>query len=260
MVENIEDLVMKIKFVQEHWDYRLISVADIIRNKRGILNLSGGAVVGLEQSRRAKRLANQRIIEEYFVKIGLEGWEVVGQLDSESLPYNGMILVKKRVPIVEDKEPEVTVTDPDYSEEVKNGLYRQFERETQKNAVWNGKETKVLGQMIVHDPPKKFRRGANGVYDIPRDIIKSIPGLNLVEMYRIRAWGWCCGSGGGVKEAYPDFAIWTARERLKEAKVVGAEAIVSACPSCNQIFKDAIKENGEKIKALDIIELVQKSI
>lgn len=125
---------------------------------------------------------------------------------------------------------------------------------------WNGKETKVLGQMIIHDPPKKFRRGANGVYDIPRDILKSIPGLNFVEMYRIRAWGWCCGAGGGVKEAYPDFAVWTAKERIREAKAVGAEAIVSACPSCKQIFNDAIKEMGDKIKAIDIIELVQKSV
>jgi Fe-S oxidoreductase len=125
---------------------------------------------------------------------------------------------------------------------------------------WKGKEVKVLGQMIVHDPPKKFRRGANGVYDIPRDILKRIPGLKLVEMPRIRDYAWCCGSGGGVKEAYPDFAIWTAAERIREAHSVGAKAIVSACPSCIRNFRDAIKENGEKIEVLDVIELVQESI
>jgi len=125
---------------------------------------------------------------------------------------------------------------------------------------WAGKETKVMGQLIVHDPPKKFRRGANGVYDIPREILKSIPGLKLVEMYRIRASAWCCGSGGGVKEAYPDFAIWTAAERIKEARAVGAEAIVSACPWCKQNFRDAIKETGEKIKVFDVMELVKESI
>jgi Fe-S oxidoreductase len=125
---------------------------------------------------------------------------------------------------------------------------------------WEGKETKVLGQLIVHDPPKKFRRGANGVYDIPRDILKSIPGLKLMEMYRIRASAWCCGSGGGVKETYPDFAIWTATERIKEAKAVGAEAIASACPWCTKNFGDAIKETGEKIKIFDVVELVQESI
>jgi Fe-S oxidoreductase len=125
---------------------------------------------------------------------------------------------------------------------------------------WKGKETKVLGQLIVHDPPKKFRRGAQGVYDIPRDILKSIPGLKVVEMYRMRASSWCCGSGGGVKEAYPDFAIWTAAERIREAKAVGAEAIVSACPWCRKNFGDAIKEAGEKIKVFDVMDLVQESI
>ena len=83
---------------------------------------------------------------------------------------------------------------------------------------WNGKEVKVLNQVIVHDPPKKYRRGRNGVYDTPREVLKSIPGLNLVEMYRIRESAWCCGSGGGVKDAYPEFATWTGNERLKEAR------------------------------------------
>ena len=125
---------------------------------------------------------------------------------------------------------------------------------------WKGKEVKVLGQMIVHDPPKKYRRGANGVYDIPRDILRSIPGLKLVEMYRIRESAWCCGAGGGVKDAYPDFAIWTGTERLKEAKAVGAKAIVSTCPWCTRNFMDTVKETAEKIEVYDIIELVQKAI
>ena len=125
---------------------------------------------------------------------------------------------------------------------------------------WKGKEVKVLGQMIVHDPPKKYRRGANGVYDIPREILKSIPGLELIEMYRIRESAWCCGSGGGVKDAHPDFAIWTASERLKEAKAVNAKAIVSACPWCTRNFTDAAHEGDENIGVYDILDLVQKAI
>ena len=125
---------------------------------------------------------------------------------------------------------------------------------------WKGREVKVLGQMIVHDPPKKFRRGGNGVYDAPRNIIKNIPGLKLSEMPRIRDYAWCCGAGGGVKEAYPDFAIWTAGERLKEVASVKAEALITACPTCKRNFKGAIHETGIKLKVLDLVELVQNSM
>ena len=114
--------------------------------------------------------------------------------------------------------------------------------------------------MIVHDPPKQYRRGANGVYEIPRNILKSIPGLKLVEMYRIKEYAWCCGAGGGVIDAYPEFALWTGAERLREAGAVGAEAIVSACPWCQRNFLDAARETDNDIKVYDLIELVEKAI
>ena len=125
---------------------------------------------------------------------------------------------------------------------------------------WEGKEKKVLGQLVLQDPPKTWRRGENGVYEPPRDILKSIPGIKLVEMPRIKEYAWCCGSGGGVKEAYPDFATWTAGERIDEAKSTGAEAIVTACPWCERNFIDTISERGEKMKVYDIIELLQEAI
>jgi Fe-S oxidoreductase len=128
---------------------------------------------------------------------------------------------------------------------------------------WEGKETKLtegLVGLIIHDPPKEFRKGAKGVYDIPREIIKSVPGINLVEMERIREYAWCCGAGGGVLEAYPDFATWTAVERINEARSTGAEALVTACGWCERNFNDEIGEKGESIKILDIVELLQLAI
>lgn len=124
---------------------------------------------------------------------------------------------------------------------------------------WEGEEIKVLGQMICHEPPKKFRRGADGVYDIPREILKKIPGVNLVEMSRIRESAWCCGAGGGVKEAHPDFAIWTAAERLREATATGAKALVTACGWCRRNFLDAMEAGAGPIEVYDIIELVRKA-
>jgi Fe-S oxidoreductase len=99
-----------------------------------------------------------------------------------------------------------------------------------------------------------------GVYEPPREVLKSIPGLELVEMERIKEYAWCCGAGGGVKEAYPDFSEWTARERIEEAKATGAEAIVSACPWCERNFTDTINANRETMKVYDIVELVQQAM
>jgi Fe-S oxidoreductase len=128
---------------------------------------------------------------------------------------------------------------------------------------WEGKETKLtegLVGLVIQEPPKQFRKGAHGVYDIPRNIIKSVPGIDLVEMGRIREYAWCCGSGGGVKEAYPEFATWTANERLKEAQSTGAEAIITACGWCTRNFRDAMEEHGTNMKVMDIIELLQQAI
>ena len=125
---------------------------------------------------------------------------------------------------------------------------------------WHGVEKKIRGQIIVHEPPKPIMRGANGIYETPREVLKCIPGLELVEMERIKEFSWCCGAGGGVNEAYPDFSLWTAGERIEEAKATGAEAIVSACPWCERNFMDVVKGNGEKMKVRDILELIQEAI
>jgi len=125
---------------------------------------------------------------------------------------------------------------------------------------WEGEEKKVFSQMFIYDPPKPWRKGTNGVYEPPRDVIRSIPGVELVEMERIKEYAWCCGAGGGVIDAYPEFAQWTANERIEEAKTTGAEALVTACPWCKRNFVDVINASGERLKVLDIIELVEQAI
>jgi len=123
---------------------------------------------------------------------------------------------------------------------------------------WEGKKVPV--DRFVFDPPKVYRRGTNGVYEPPRDVLKSIPGIKLTEMTRIKEYSWCCGAGGGVNESNPEFAKWTAQERIEEAVSTGAEAIVTACPWCEKTFSEAIKESGSSLKVYDIVELVEKAI
>jgi Fe-S oxidoreductase len=122
---------------------------------------------------------------------------------------------------------------------------------------WEGKE--IPGHIRLFDPPKEYRRGTHGVYEPPRDVLKSIRGLELVEMDRIKEYAWCCGAGGGVKETNPEFALWTARERIAEAESTGAEAIVTACPGCEQNLNDAAREIGSRLKVYDLVELLEKA-
>jgi len=133
-------------------------------------------------------------------------------------------------------------------------------RQGEPYVPWKGKEKKIRGQIVVYEPRKPRYNGAWGVYEPPRNVLRAIPGLELVEMERIREYAWCCGAGGGVKNAYPAFSSWTARERIEEAESTGAEAIVSACPWCESSFIDAVKENGIEMKVYDVIELVQQAL
>ena len=125
---------------------------------------------------------------------------------------------------------------------------------------WDGVEKKIRNQIVVYEPRRPRYNGAWGVYDPPRNVLRSIPGLELVEMERIREYAWCCGAAGGVKEAYPEFAKWTATERIEEAKSTGAEAIVSACPWCERNFTDAIHSMADKMRVFDVVELVQQAM
>jgi Fe-S oxidoreductase len=133
-------------------------------------------------------------------------------------------------------------------------------RQGETYVPWNGKEKKIFGQAVVYDPPRPRYNGAFGVYEPPRNVLRAIPGLTLVEMERNREAAWCCGAGGGAREAYPDFSSWTAKERLEEAASTGAEAIVTACPWCERNFLDASGNGGAKLKVFDVIQLVERAL
>ena len=121
---------------------------------------------------------------------------------------------------------------------------------------WNG-QIRAYG---LHGPPKQWRRGTNGVYQAPREILKAIPGIELVEMTRNEENAFCCGGGGGVPAAFPDFALWTAAERLDEARSTGAEAVISSCPFCRSNFETAIRAGNSTIRYHDLTEIVVQAL
>jgi Fe-S oxidoreductase len=101
----------------------------------------------------------------------------------------------------------------------------------------------------------------NGIYDEPRKIIESIPGVSFIEMSMSRKRSVCCEGGGGrMWHDVPGERL--AEKRVKDALDLGAEIIAVACPFCLLTFDDAIKTTGneEKIQVKDIMELVAEAL
>ncbi|MEM2023152.1 MAG: (Fe-S)-binding protein, partial [Archaeoglobaceae archaeon] len=115
-------------------------------------------------------------------------------------------------------------------------------------------------KVTYHDPCYLGRY--NGIYELPREILRSIPGLELVEMPRNRNRSFCCGAGGGnlVRE-YPG-EDRPNNIRAREAAETGAEILAVACPFCMIMLEDGVKTEklDDKIVVKDIIELVYESV
>ena len=123
---------------------------------------------------------------------------------------------------------------------------------------WQG--TRVPGDRFIFEPQRPYRRGTNGVYEPPRDVIRSLPGVKLTEMDRIKEYAWCSGSCGGVTDSNPEFAEWTAAQRLEEAASTGAEALVSASPWSEKLFAETIAKQHGSLKVYDIVELAAQAL
>lgn len=111
-------------------------------------------------------------------------------------------------------------------------------------------------RITFHDPCYLGR--ANNVYEAPRNIIKKLD-AQLVEMKNCRKKGLCCGAGGAqmFKESEPgdkDVNI----ERTEQALEIQPEIIAAACPFCNTMMTDGVKnkEKDASIKVMDIAELI----
>jgi len=115
-------------------------------------------------------------------------------------------------------------------------------------------------KITYHDPCYLGRH--NGIYDEPREVLKTVPGLELTEMPDSLEDSLCCGGGGGriwmetpKGERFSDL-------RLEQAIGVGAEILVTSCPYCITNFEDSrlTLDNGEAIEVKDITEIIQEAI
>ncbi len=102
----------------------------------------------------------------------------------------------------------------------------------------------------------------NEVYDAPRDILRAIPGVTLVEMERKRETGMCCGAGGGLMWMEEHVGNRINVTRTEQALAVSPNVIGTGCPYCLTMLSDGTKakEVEEKVQTLDVAELLELSI
>ncbi len=103
---------------------------------------------------------------------------------------------------------------------------------------------------------------ANNIYEAPRKVLEVLD-AELVEMKRCRSNGLCCGAGGA--QMFKEEEKGSTRvnfERTREAIATGADIIAAACPFCNTMLTDGVKnsEKEDQVKVMDIAELIAASL
>ena len=102
----------------------------------------------------------------------------------------------------------------------------------------------------------------NDIYDIPRQILKSIPGVNILEMERNKSDSMCCGAGGGMMWMEETQGKRINVERTEQALQLNPTMIGSNCPYCLTMLSDGTKakEVEETVATMDIVEIVERSL
>lgn len=112
--------------------------------------------------------------------------------------------------------------------------------------------------VTYHDPCDLGRKSE--VFDAPRRVLQSIPGLTLVEMEENRENAHCCGGGGNLESHDAELSAQVAAQRIQQAADTGAEAIVSACQQCERTLSSAARAAKIRIRVMDITEVVLRAM
>jgi heterodisulfide reductase subunit D len=127
----------------------------------------------------------------------------------------------------------------------------------------NGVRFKEIKQKVTYQDPCRLGRHL-GVYDAPRKVLESIPGIELVEMKHSGPESICCGTSAWTN--CDSYSNMLRVERLSEAVATGADLLITACPKCQTHFRCAMTDKGEehrttpKIEVMDLASLAANAI
>jgi Fe-S oxidoreductase len=115
-------------------------------------------------------------------------------------------------------------------------------------------------KVVYHDPCQLSRY--LGLIEEPRQILRAIKGIELVETdWTNRKWATCCGGGGGFEVVFPELSEILAVNRTKELIETGAQIIVTHCPGCIIQLKSGLKKlKIDDVEILDIAQVISMAI
>ena len=227
---------------------------------------------------RSATRALARILNALGVDFGILGPEESSDGDSQRLAgERGLfeMLAEKNGKIFSKYQfNKIITTDPHAYNAIKNeypalGISYPVQHYTEYLAERIGQLKLLMKQQIkarvtYHDPCYLGR--ANGIFDQPRALLESIPGIELTEMTHNHTNSLCCGGGGGGmwldgfqwEKAHVRLSEW----RVREAMMAGADILAVACPYETPRFEDAAKTipGAAQLKVRDVAELLVESM
>ena len=102
-----------------------------------------------------------------------------------------------------------------------------------------------------------------GIYDAPRNVLRAIPGIELVEMERIKDQSWCCGGGGGAVsiDEIREFRTKTGGKRkADQIRETGAKFVVAPCANCKKQIAELIDYHKIDAQCIGLHDLILKAI
>lgn len=118
---------------------------------------------------------------------------------------------------------------------------------------------KELPMTVTYHDPCDLGRGAR-VFDEPREVIRSIPGVKFVELPKNRENCQCCGGGGNLEMIDAKLSAEIAKRKIEEVMSTGAEAVVTSCQQCVRTMMTYVRRNKVPLEVLDITQLIHKAL
>jgi heterodisulfide reductase subunit D len=200
-----------------------------------------------------------------FTLLGGEEWCCGFPLIAAGMKKDIGALIQHNVEKVKEKGAEkVVCACPScyntWREEYKSGLEifhsTQFIKTLVDEGKINFKEKKT--RVTYHDPCDLGR--LSGVYEAPREVLRAMPGVELVEMAGNREQCRCCGGGGDLEMVRPDLSAAIAQAKIEEIKATGADTVITACQQCVRTIQGTARKKKIPLVVMDITEFVLKNM